>query len=133
MSRSLGPSTRSIVYCKPEQPPPITARRNAPFGLPFSSSSDASLHAAVSVTLLRLFPGQVLGRSGRKRLVTGFPKPKWANILVAIAPRLFAQILASITIGVVKEQSVKILAGHERSTGHGTGVGAMLDRPFVWE
>src|ERR1700748_98077 len=30
MSRFAGPSTRSILYCKPEHPPPITATRNAP-------------------------------------------------------------------------------------------------------
>src|ERR1700760_695235 len=33
-SRLAGPSTRSILYCRPEQPPPITARRRAPFGRP---------------------------------------------------------------------------------------------------
>src|SRR5438067_10739797 len=30
MSRLAGPSTRSILYCNPEQPPPITATRSAP-------------------------------------------------------------------------------------------------------
>ena len=55
MSCSLGPSTKSFTYCRPEQPPPITARRSAPFRLPFSSSKDASLHAAFSVTLIRRF------------------------------------------------------------------------------
>src|SRR2546428_563735 len=53
MSRSFGPSTKSIAYCKPEQPPPTTARRNAPFGFPFFSSNDASLFAALSVTRIR--------------------------------------------------------------------------------
>src|SRR5437667_298123 len=35
ISRSFGPSTRSMTYCRPEHPPPMTARRNAPSGLPF--------------------------------------------------------------------------------------------------
>src|SRR5947199_3033936 len=35
MSRSFGPSTRSMAYCNPEQPPPTTARRKAPPGFPF--------------------------------------------------------------------------------------------------
>ena len=30
MSRLAGPSTRSILYCSPEQPPPMTATRKAP-------------------------------------------------------------------------------------------------------
>src|ERR1051325_11728117 len=30
ISRLAGPSTRSILYCSPEQPPPITATRSAP-------------------------------------------------------------------------------------------------------
>jgi hypothetical protein len=49
----LGPSTKSMKYCRPEHPPPTTPRRNAPFGLRFYSSSDASLRAAFSVTLIR--------------------------------------------------------------------------------
>ena len=52
ISRSFGPSTRSMTYCRPEHPPPMTARRNAPSGLPFSSSNDANLRAAFSVTLM---------------------------------------------------------------------------------
>src|SRR6267378_8107908 len=43
MSRLAGPSTRSILYCKPEQPPPITATRSAPFGLPCFSKSELNL------------------------------------------------------------------------------------------
>src|SRR6267143_4727641 len=30
MSRGAGPSTKSILYLSPEQPPPMTATRNAP-------------------------------------------------------------------------------------------------------
>src|SRR5438477_10269272 len=30
MSRLAGPSTKSILYCNPEHPPPITATRKAP-------------------------------------------------------------------------------------------------------
>ena len=50
ISRGAGPSTRSILYCKPEQPPPITARRNAPSGRPCFSSKELSRRAAFSVT-----------------------------------------------------------------------------------
>src|SRR5205807_4665924 len=32
MSRFAGPSTRSILYCNPEQPPPMTATLKAPSG-----------------------------------------------------------------------------------------------------
>src|SRR5438046_811291 len=53
MSRSFGPSTKSMVYCSPEQPPPTTANRSAPSGLPFSSSNEASFCAAFSVTRIR--------------------------------------------------------------------------------
>src|SRR6476646_59235 len=52
MSRGAGPSTRSILYCRPEQPPPITARRKAPCGRPCFSSSKLRRRAAVSVTLI---------------------------------------------------------------------------------
>src|SRR5438445_4331968 len=53
MSRLAGPSTRSILYCNPEQPPPITATRNAPLGLPCFSKSEVNLSDALSVTLMR--------------------------------------------------------------------------------
>src|SRR5207302_7890918 len=52
MSRGAGPSTRSILYCRPEQPPPITARRKAPCGRPRFSSSELRRRAAFSVTLI---------------------------------------------------------------------------------
>src|ERR1051325_6038934 len=45
MSRSFGPSTKSSAYGSPEQPPPTTASRSAPFGFPFCWRSDASLFA----------------------------------------------------------------------------------------
>ena len=53
MSRFAGPSTRSILYCRPEQPPPITATRNAPVARPCFSSSEFSFRDAFSVTLMR--------------------------------------------------------------------------------
>ena len=52
ISRGAGPSTRSILYCRPEQPPPITARRKAPCGWPCFSSSELRRRAAFSVTLI---------------------------------------------------------------------------------
>src|SRR2546423_5571210 len=53
MSRFAGPSTRSILYCNPEQPPPITATRNAPLARPCFSSSEFNFRDAFSVTLMR--------------------------------------------------------------------------------
>src|ERR1700736_5273702 len=53
MSRFAGASTRSILYCKPEQPPPITATRNAPLARPCFSRSELSFREAFSVTLMR--------------------------------------------------------------------------------
>src|ERR1039458_956830 len=53
MSRLAGPSTRSILYCNPEHPPPITATRNAPFARPCFSSSESNLRDAFSVTLIK--------------------------------------------------------------------------------
>src|SRR3954467_7202864 len=53
MSRFAGPSTRSILYCRPEQPPPITATRNAPVAArPCLSSNEFSFRDAFSVTLM---------------------------------------------------------------------------------
>jgi cytidyltransferase-like protein len=46
MSRSRGPSTRSILYCNPEQPPPTTAMRSAPSGLPCLSRMPRKCAAA---------------------------------------------------------------------------------------
>src|SRR2546421_6879952 len=53
MSRFAGPSTRSILYCSPEQPPPMIATRKAPWARPCFCRSDMSLPAAFSVTLTR--------------------------------------------------------------------------------
>src|SRR4051812_7661820 len=53
MSRFAGPSTRSILYCNPEHPPPITATRNAPVARPCFSRSEFSFRDAFSVTLMR--------------------------------------------------------------------------------
>src|SRR5438105_15352867 len=52
MSRGAGPSTKSILYWSPEQPPPMTATRNAPCGRPCFSRSDLSRRDAFSVTLI---------------------------------------------------------------------------------
>src|SRR5215831_2583836 len=46
MSRFAGPSTRSILYCSPEQPPPITATRKAPCGRPCRVSNEVSFAEA---------------------------------------------------------------------------------------
>src|SRR6266446_5003910 len=63
ISRFAGPSTKSILYCRPEQPPPITATRSAPCGRPCLVSSEVSLVPAFSVTftsfslpILKLMP-----------------------------------------------------------------------------
>ena len=57
MSRLAGPSTRSILYCNPEQPPPMTATRSAPWGRPCRCSNCESFAAALPVTFTkRSFP-----------------------------------------------------------------------------
>ena len=57
MSRLAGPSTRSILYCNPEQPPPITATLSAPCGRPCRCSNCESFAAALPVTFTkRSFP-----------------------------------------------------------------------------
>ena len=48
-----GAIDRSILYCRPEQPPPITATRNAPCGRPCFSRRENNLREAFSVTLMR--------------------------------------------------------------------------------
>src|SRR5476649_2061407 len=53
MSRLAGPSCRSILYCKPEQPPPTTATRNTPFARPCLVSRVETLLAALAVSLTR--------------------------------------------------------------------------------
>src|SRR3954467_12845979 len=53
MSRLAGPSTKSILYCNPEQPPPITATRSAPVARPCFSRSEFNFRDAFSVTLIR--------------------------------------------------------------------------------
>src|SRR5258706_13568585 len=52
MSLFAGASWRSILYCKPEQPPPTTATRSTPPGRPCRCSSDATLTAALVVNLI---------------------------------------------------------------------------------
>ncbi len=52
ISRATGPSTRSILYCNPEHPPPITATRRAPPGRPCRLKSVFSFTDAASVTLI---------------------------------------------------------------------------------
>src|ERR1019366_238940 len=53
MSRLAGPSCKSILYCKPEQPPPTTATRSTPVGRPCLVSSVETLLAALAVSLTR--------------------------------------------------------------------------------
>src|SRR5262249_29854247 len=50
MSRFAGPSTRSILYCNPEHPPPITATRKAPCGRPCRASSELNFAPAASLS-----------------------------------------------------------------------------------
>src|SRR5687767_14733379 len=53
MSRFAGASCRSILYCSPEQPPPITATRNTPCGRPCFVSKELTFLAALGVTFTR--------------------------------------------------------------------------------
>src|SRR5277367_2536850 len=53
MSRLAGPSCKSILYCKPEQPPPTTATRNTPFERPCFVSSVETFCAALAVSFTR--------------------------------------------------------------------------------
>src|SRR6266550_1088300 len=52
MSRLAGPSWRSILYCRPEQPPPTTATRSTPVGRPCLVSKVVTLVAALDVNLI---------------------------------------------------------------------------------
>src|SRR6185436_16111564 len=51
MSRFAGASCKSILYCKPEQPPPTTATRKTPAGRPCLLSRVETLLAALGVSL----------------------------------------------------------------------------------
>src|SRR5688500_15117455 len=51
ISRFAGASCKSILYCKPEQPPPITATRSTPLGRPCFDSSVLTRFAALDDTL----------------------------------------------------------------------------------
>src|SRR5205807_8882270 len=53
MSRLAGPSCRSILYCRPEQPPPTTATRSTPVGRPCFANSELTFCAALVVNLTR--------------------------------------------------------------------------------
>src|SRR5439155_8194948 len=53
MSLFAGASCRSILYCRPEQPPPTTATRSTPFGRPCLASSELTFCAALAVNLTR--------------------------------------------------------------------------------
>src|SRR5215468_9311201 len=75
MSRGAGPSTKSILYCRPEQPPPITATRRAPSGRPWRVRSEVSFLPARSVILqsfslpiLYLISGVMKNSGGERRL-----------------------------------------------------------------
>src|SRR5260370_8792535 len=51
MSRLAGPSCKSILYCRPEQPPPTTATRSTPLGRPCLVNSELTFCAALAVSL----------------------------------------------------------------------------------
>src|SRR5258708_34930558 len=53
MSRFAGLSCKSILYCSPEQPPPMTATRSTPVGRPCFVSSDETFFAALSVSFIK--------------------------------------------------------------------------------
>src|SRR5678810_931207 len=53
MSRLAGLSCKSILYCKPEQPPPTTATRSTPAGRPCLVKRDPTFVAALGVSLIR--------------------------------------------------------------------------------
>src|SRR5437588_3746067 len=53
MSRLAGASCKSILYCRPEQPPPTTATRSTPLGRPCLVSKVLTLVAAPAVSLIR--------------------------------------------------------------------------------
>src|SRR5688572_19832284 len=53
ISRFAGASCRSILYCRPEQPPPMTATRNTPCGRPCFVSKELTFLAALGVTFTR--------------------------------------------------------------------------------
>src|SRR5436853_462178 len=50
ISRFAGPSCKSILYCRPEQPPPTTATRSTPVERPCFASSELTFLAALGVT-----------------------------------------------------------------------------------
>src|SRR5439155_8715140 len=83
--------------------------------------------------LLRVFLGDRLGRLWRQRLIPRFPKRERPNVFVPVSPRLFAQILAAVTISIVIQQGVKIFARNKRPMRYGAGVGPMPNRPFIRE
>src|SRR5688572_27583051 len=53
ISRLAGASCKSILYCNPEHPPPITATRNTPLGRPCFVSSVLTRCAALGDTLIK--------------------------------------------------------------------------------
>src|SRR5580658_2605170 len=62
MSRLAGPSCKSILYCRPEQPPPRTATRSTPLVRPCLLSRVATFLAALAVSLTsRSSPTRKLG------------------------------------------------------------------------
>src|SRR5580658_6975108 len=62
MSRLAGPSCKSILYWRPEQPPPMTATRNTPLARPCLDKSVATFRAALVVSLTsRSSPTRKLG------------------------------------------------------------------------
>src|SRR5688572_9894270 len=53
ISRLAGLSWRSILYERPEQPPPTTATRNTPLGRPCLVSNAVTFLAALGVILIK--------------------------------------------------------------------------------
>src|SRR5437660_1411785 len=51
MSRLAGASCKSILYCRPEQPPPTTATRRTPLGRPCLARRVVTFRAALEVSL----------------------------------------------------------------------------------
>src|SRR5439155_26128496 len=85
----------------------------------------------MSKELFRIFAGEMLPMS--HRLIARFPEREWLNIFVPVRPGFFAQIFWAMPVGIVKKQSIEIFARHKTPLCHRTCIGAMPDRPFIWE
>ncbi len=131
MSRLAGPSTRSILYCNPEQPPPMTETLSAPCGptLPLQQlrelrrSASGNLHQTLIPDLVFYFThwrharisdlrrskanaGGLRGRTGRRFGVSG------GGVLgTEIATRPFCQEVPTKLMNLCKRR-------YSRSPGH---------------